>query len=171
MRALDMRPGLLGAPELQKDLNAAMMSDQLGPLLADGDGEGDRLLTGGERVPQVEFLELRDGVHRPVRHFDSAEPDTTALFDTTPEVAPGGRQSAPRILGVARSAERSGLRLRDIVERRLQLVEDPARRGAAQQRKALSSCVADPEGFLIGGQRLTGSTAIEQDVALEQQQR
>ena len=70
MRALDMRPGLLGAPELQKDLNAAMMSDQLGPLLADGDGEGDRLLTGGERVPQVEFLELRDGVHRPVRHFE-----------------------------------------------------------------------------------------------------
>ena len=184
--ALDMRSGLLGAPELQKDLNAALMSDQLGPLLADGDGEGDRLLTGGERVPQVEFLELRDGVHRPVRDFNSAEPDTTALFDTTPEVAPGGRQGAPRILGVAQSAERSGLRLgvsrtlgqvqgslmldqaivdpsqreerfpremaarlnvdpaavlrqrlsrRDILQRRRQLVEDPARRGAAQNAR------------------------------------
>ena len=85
------------------------------------------------------------------------------------EVAP--REMAARLDIEPAAVLRQRLSRRDIVERRLQLVEDPARRGAAQKRKAACSGVLGPESFLVGRQRLAGAAAIEQDVALEQQQR
>ena len=62
------------------------------------------------------------------------------------------------------------LRRRKIVERRRQLVEDPARRGAAQQRKALLPRIAAGlQRSLIGDQRFAYPTGIEQRIAFEQQ--
>ena len=82
------------------------------------------------------------------------------------------RKMAARLDIEPAAALRQSLRRRKIVERRRQFVEDPARRGAAQQRKALLPRVAAGlQRFLIGGQCFTCPTGIEQHVALEQHQR
>ena len=98
-------------------------------------------------------------------------PDQAIVDPSQREEKVAAREMAARLNVDPAAVLRQRLSRRDILQRRRQLVEDPARRGAAQKRKAACSGVLGPESFLVGRQRLAGAAAIEQDVTLQQQRR